>query len=450
MGTKTEERLKIAWRIERLPSSKYLFGICAVLLLAYLFEAVDNGAVGYYMPYFAKEFHLNSAALGYVGAISNVGVMLGAIISGLLCDKIGRVKIIAFAMFFWGVSGLLLAYSPNLAVLLVARVMIGFGVGAEVPAILSILSELLPSKLRGLYFSMCLAFMPLGACVAGLLSYYFIPAIGWRGVAIMEAVPALVGILVLKFVPESPAWLETKGRYEEADAIMTKIEQGSEKSLGKPLPPVQIPANAGAVAAGQKRGFKELFKKENLKTTIMITIWWPCAMAAVYGLMTWFSQILVAKGFTVSKSIGYVSLMYLCGVIGVPFVRAAVDKLGRKKTAVIIGICTAVLAYFYGIAVSVPMLFTFGILYNIFSYATGMVNNLYTPELFPVGIRGTGTGYASSIGRVGAIVGPIVIGYLMQGYGVQSVFYFAIAMNLIWVIAIAILGTETKNKVFTN
>ncbi|UWG96464.1 MFS transporter [Dehalobacter sp. DCM] len=441
------QRAAIPYRIDRLPASRYLSKISVVLLLAYLFEAIDNGAVGYFLPFFAKEFALNATQLGYVGAISNVGVMIGAISSGILADRLGRKKLIAFSMFFWGFSGLVLAWSPNIYVLLIGRILIGIGVGAEVPPVLALLNELLPSKLRSLYFSICLAFFPLGACIAGLLSFFLVPTIGWRGVAIVEAIPALAGLLVLKVVPESPSWLESKGRIDEADAIITKVEQETEKQTGKPLPEVKILEHVTSLSFVKQGTFKDLFKKEHIKSTLMVTIWWPTALAAIYGLMTWFSTLLIGKGFTVSKSIGYVSLMYAAGVIGIPFVRYAVEKIGRKWTAIMGGILTAIAAYFYGGAATVTTLFIFGILYNVFSNGSAMVNNLYTPELFPTYIRASGTGYASSVGRIGAIAGPIIIGYIMQAYGVPAVFYFAVAMFVTYTIAIALLGHETKGLV---
>lgn len=445
----TQIQAEIPWRIERLPSSPYLLGVCTVLLLAYLFEAIDNGAIGYYLPYFAEEFHLQNASLGYVSSVGHLGVMIGAITSGILSDKFGRRNVIAGSMIWWGISGLLLAWSPNFTVLIISRVLIGIGVGAEVPAVLALLSELLPSKLRGRYFSICLAMLPLGACFAGLISYFFIPYIGWRGVAIVEAVPAFVSILVIKAVPESPIWLASKGYFKKADVIMTKIEQSTEKSTKKALPPVYIPENI-TIKVHTKSRVRDLFSRKNLKTTIMVTIWWPAACAVVYGMMTWINALLIAKGFTMSKSIGYVSLMYLAGILGTPFVSYSVDRFGRKKTAITLGILSTIFVYFYGTVSVLPLIILFGALYNICYNATGMVNNLYTPELFPTHMRATGTGYSSSVGRIGSIASPIIMGYLMQGFGPDSVFYFAAGLCLTWVLAIAILGPETKGKIFTE
>ena len=451
MSSTTEaHRVSVAWRLERIPQNSYLRFIGGVILLSYFVEAIDNGAVGYFMPLFAKEFSLDNKTLGLVGTVSNIGVMIGALFSGLFCDTLGRKKIIVASMFAWGVCGLFLANAWSLESLIAARILLGLGLGAQVPAVLTILSELLPSKLRGYYFTVCLAFLPLGAAAAGLLSYYLVPVIGWRGVAVIEAIPCLLALVIWKYVPESPFWLETKGRYEEADAIMNKIEQRVVEITGKPLPAVHVPNVTYQATTPEKAPLKELFSREHIKSTLLVTIWWPTALAALYGLMTWFSVLLVAKGFPIMKSIGYISLMYVSGILGIPFVRYSVEKFGRKATAMCLGALSALAAYLYGISTTLPLIFAFGILYNFFSTSAGMVNNMYTAELFPTRIRGTGTGYASFIGRIGAILGPLIIGFIMQGFGVQAVFYFAMLMYLIFVVAIGVLGHETKGKVFTE
>jgi putative MFS transporter len=142
--------------------------------------------------------------------------------------------------------------------------------------------------------------------------------------------------------------------------------------------------------------------------------------------------------------------MYLEGVIGVPIVNWMLGHIGRKWSAVSIGINLAVLTYLYGSVTTLLLIVFFGLLFNVAFFGNGMVSNTYTPELFQTSMRATGVGYATGIGRIGAIIGPIIIGFLLQGYGVQSVFIFGAAMYLIGGLAVVFLGTETKGKVFTS
>lgn len=444
----TVKRNDIPWRIERLPKNKYLFSLGSILMLAFFFEAVDNGAIGYLLPIFAKEFKLDSAALGFLGSVSSIGTMVGGIIAGLITDKFGRKKVIIGSMILWGISGIFLANAWDLNSLMVFRVLLGIGLGAQVPVTIVMLSELVPSRMRAAYITGVYAMMPLGSAVAGLISYFVLPLWGWHWVVVIEAVPALAALLVWKLVPESPMWLGVTGRYEEADKIMSVIEGKIEKALGEPLPPVQMPTAEPSKAKAPKMPLSEIFSWKYLRSTIMISIWYPLGMAGGTGLTTWFSTLLVGKGFEITKSIGIVTLMTLGGALSVPFSRFLLEKVGRKWTVVIAGVVLAGSAYLYGAAASVTLVVVAGLFYNLCLYVAVQSNGLYAAELYPTRIRGTAIGYANAIGRVGAIFGPIAIGLIMNGYGLTPVFIFATSLYFIYSIAVAVLGRETRGIVF--
>lgn len=444
-------RTKVAWRLERLPRSSYITLLGLIIVGAYLLDAIDSGAIGYYLPLFAKEFGLTSAQSGLIGSVSSIGVIAGCFITTFLCDTIGRKKVLVTSMFIWGAFGFLMASSHSLTTLIISRIGIGIGLGAQLPAATALLSEVIPAKLRSFYISLLLASTPAGFAISGLLNYFAIPAVGWRGVAIIEAALFIGVIAVAKAVPESALWLESKGRFEQADAIMTKIEENIVKSTGKELPPVQIPANTGAAKASTgKISILELFSKKYLRSTIMLTLWWPAALFVSIGLSTWFSSLMVAKGFTIIKSIGYVSLMYVGGLLGVPVVQnlLKIKKIGRKWTCVIMPIVCGVFAFCYGMSNVLPLMIIFGMLYNCFIFGAGMANNVYTPELYPTRIRGTAIGYALTVGRVGSFLGPIVIGMIVQNYGANTVFPCVAGLLVFYGLWIALLGKETGGKVF--
>jgi putative MFS transporter len=113
-----------------------------------------------------------------------VGFLVGGIFAGLICDLFGRKKVLVSCMIFWGLCGVFQAYSWSLDFLIAARVLLGVGLGAQIPAVLTLPSELLPSKIRAKYMVTMMAVLPLGAATSGIISYYLIPIIGWRGVSI--------------------------------------------------------------------------------------------------------------------------------------------------------------------------------------------------------------------------------------------------------------------------
>jgi len=439
-------------RIERLPSGRVLAGITAVLGLAFFFEAVDSGTINYFLPVFAHEFNLQFEALGALGTMSNVGVLLGTLFSGPIADRFGRKSVIIAAVIIWGVAGAWQASVVSLDWLIVVRIAIGLGVGLQLPSTISLLAELVPSRLRARYLVSMLALFPLGMSAAGLMCYVLIPVIGWRGVSVIEAVPVITAILIWKVVPESPVWLEYKGRHHDAHAAMTALERRIEASTGRTLPLVDrapVLDVAPLKTKTQKVPLRRMLDKEHWRTTLMLTIQWPAMLLALYGLQSWFSMVFVQQGISIQKSIGYSTIMTLGGVFGAFLVPWLLKRFGRKPVAILTALLTFVVALAYGSVLgSVVLMVIFGMLFNLFTYALGQVSNTYTTELWPTSLRSTGVGYANSIGRLGAIAGPILLGLIMSGFGVQAAVFFSGSMYIITAIAIWALGRETRGTVF--
>jgi putative MFS transporter len=444
------ERLRIAWRLERLPSSTPILFMATALIVAYLIEATDNGAIGYFLPVLAKEYNLTPSMMGFVGTISNVGIMVGAAISGYLCDVIGRKCCVWVSMLIFGAFGVLLSMASDLNTVMIARVGIGLGMGGFLPAVTTYLSEMVPARLRVSYMSALIGCTAGGYMLAGIMSYYLIPipGIGWRGVALLIAVLSLFAFVIAKYVPESPLWLESKGRFEEADKIISEIERKVEKSVGYALPEVVIPADYKPVEQ-QKVGLAAIFGKEYLVTTIMVTIWWTAVVGANVGLTTWFSTLMVAKGFAIQKSIGFVTLMFAGGFLGFPIVRFLAKRIGHKWTTSLVAVLATTAAFSYGNSDTLPFILFFGVMYNCFAYSSAMINNIYTTELYSNRVRGTAIGWGYICARSGAIFVPLLFGFVMQNYGVPAVGYSAAALFLLAAVVVAILGKEGM-KVFTH
>lgn len=444
--------IRIPWRMERLPANSYTRLIAGILGLCFFFEWVDNGSISYFLPVFAEEFKLNEDVLGVIASVSNIGVMCGCLISGLVSDKIGRKKVICMAMVLWGIAGVAQAVVPSLTYLVIVRIILGLGLGIQLPATITLVSESVPSKMRAKYTVILLALAPLGSTFAGILCYFALPSsIGWRGVSIIEAVPALTALVIWKVIPESALWLEAKGRIQEADEIMSRVEKKVEAALGSSLPPVVIPDSAPA-AAPKKQGkqFAQLFSKKFLRTNIMTSIWWPCTMMASYGLTAWFSMIFVQKGIDLSSSIGYTSIMTLGGCLGVLFLPKVLDRFGRKVACCVIAAIAALGAYCYGSVEAIPLLILFGMIFNAGSQGVAQVSVTYASESYPTSVRNTGVGYAQFIGRLGSVLGPMCLGLVMNHWGIQSSVFFAAALYVVGALAVIFLGAETKGKVFTE
>ena len=435
-------RHSIADRMNRIPTSKHTKVIIFFVLMGWFSETIDLGGTSFLLPTIREYFGMDEVTGGYYSSICYLGMFIGAIVAGRIGDAIGRRKTVIISMFVWGLAGFALVFSPNVYYLFAMRFILGLGLGAQFPVALSYLSEIVAGKERPKYMTLYQLMTPVGFAVAGVLTVLILPHFDWRGVYFAEAVPAFFVIGLIKTMPESPLWLEAKGRYEEANSICTKFEEEAIAQHGSLPEVIAIPR------VEEKASFKDLFSKKYLRVTILCFFIWFISMFSDYGLTTWLTTILIEKGFDVVSSTGFVTIGILGGIPAWFFSTWAAKKLGRKKTFFIAGLCTSVFGIIYGASVSLVMLIVFGVLYQFGKYLNAMMLALYTPELYDTGIRTTGNGLATSWGRLGSIVGPVVLAGVMASFGVYTTMYVAAAMVIIPGLLVLLFGPETKDKKF--
>ncbi len=435
----------IAARLERLPMTSFQRTIFTIIATAWFFDSIDLGSLTFLLGSIKSTFGLSTAQAGLLSSMSFIGMFLGAAVSGLLADRFGRKSVFQVSMIFWGVGSAWCAYAPDATALGYARLLLGFGMGMEFPVALAMVSEFVPAAKRGRYLAIMEGFWPLGFIAAGLLSLGLLSLFSWRAVFLAQAVPALFLLVIRRFVPESPRWLAARGRFAEADAVMKAIEAKVSARLGgRALPePAPLPAQA---AQERRFSFMELWQPAYAGRTVMIWLTWFFALLGFYGLTTWLGALLQQTGFSVTKSVYYTVLISLAGVPG--FIAAAftIESWGRKPTAVVMLLGSAVAAYLYGHAPSPGWLVAFGLLMQFFLFGMWSVLYAYTPELYPTRARATGAGCASAVGRVGSLIGPYAIGIILPQLGQGGVFALGAGSFVIAALVVAVLGIETKGQ----
>ena len=439
----------VAARFERLPVTSYQKVIFIIIATAWLFDSMDLGIMSFILGSIQTDLHLSTAQAGLLGSASFLGMFFGAGLSGLLADRFGRTAVFQWSMIIWGLGSLLCAVAPNLNVLLAFRVLLGIGMGMEFPIGQAILSEFMPAAQRGRYVALLEGFWPLGFICAGVLSYFILPIWGWRGLFVALGIPSIFVLAVRRLVPESPRWLESRGRTQEASSAMSMIESRVAAAYGHPLPDVTSSASS-AVMTNSSGAFRELWRGRYARRTIMVWMLWFFALLGYYGLTTWLSALLQQAGFAVTKSVFYTILISLAGVPGFLVFAWLVEKWGRKRTCVFALIGSACMAYLYGRFAGhggSPALFVpFGLGMQFFMFGMWSVLYAYTPELYPTRCRATGNGFASSIGRVGSLIGPYVVGVILPITGQYGVFAIGAGCFLVAAAIVWLLGVETKGQ----
>jgi len=408
------------------------------------------------LSHIAAEFSLNATQAGALGSMSFIGMFVGAASAGLLADKYGRVIVFRASIVIWGLASLGCAFAPNLEILMLLRILLGVGLAMELPVGQSMICEFVPARVRGRYVALLEGMWPIGFIAAGLLAMFVVPTWGWRGAFIAEAIPALFVLVIRRMVPESPRWLADSGQAQRAEQVMTQIEDNVKKSLStsdqeKLLAEDKIlfaTPSGSCQPGGIRTGFAAgiIFKKPYLKRTIMLWSLWFFALLGYYGLTTWLGALLEAKGIDFAKSTEFIIKMSLAGVPGFFTAAWLVESWGRKPTMICTLLCSAVSAYFYGTATDTTIMITFGLIMQFFLFGMWSVLYAYTPELYPTYARATGSGFASSIGRLGALLGPFLIGVILPVHGQQGVFAMAAGALVSAAFMVFILGEETRGK----
>ncbi|MEM5435677.1 MFS transporter [Paraburkholderia diazotrophica] len=441
------KRASAAARLERLPFSGYHRTIFIIIAIAFFFDSVDLGTMTFVLGSIKTEFGLSSATAGLVASASFFGMVLGAAVAGLFADRFGRRPVFQWSMVLWGLASYLCSTAHSVEALIVYRVLLGIGMGMEFPIAQTLLSEFVPTASRGRLVALMDGFWPLGFITAGCVSFVVLPQFGWRTVFALLAIPAVFVLIVRRIVPESPRWLEHRGRDAQADAVLEQIEAKVMKSKGiRSLP---APSMLADPAPRSKHGaFREIWSAAYRQRTIMVWALWFFALLGFYGLTSWLGALMQQAGFAVTKSVLYTVLISLGGVPGFLCAAWLVERWGRKPTCIASLAGGGIMAYLYGQtalhADSVTLLICTGLAMQFFLFGMWAVLYTYTPELYGTGARATGSGFASAIGRVGSLIGPYAVGVVLPIFGQGGVFTLGALSFGVAALAVWAMGIETK------
>ncbi|SHI19635.1 MFS transporter [Desulfosporosinus lacus] len=430
-------------RLETLPVSRFHYLLLISAGLGWMFDSMDTGIISFVLPVLMKAWNLSPEQVGTIGSIGLVGMAIGAILSGTIADLIGRKKVFASTLIIYSIATGLCGLSWNYESLLFFRFLVGFGLGGQLPVAVTLVSEFSPAKHRGKFLVLLESFWAIGWLLAALVSYVIIPWLGWQSAFYIGALPALYVFYLWKSIPESPRYLASKGKLDQAESIVKNIEiqSGIQRPATK-----QVPQQTSKTAP--KMAVKELFSRRFIKRTVFLWLLWFGIVFAYYGIFTWLPSLLALKGFTLTKSFQYVMTMTLAQIPGYFSAAYLVDKIGRKPTLTIYLIGTAISAYFFGLSTDVQTILLMGSLMSFFNLGAWGIVYTYTPELYPTHARATGSGWAAGFGRIGGILAPIVVGLMIGSYRLssQSVFLMFSTVLILTTLNVIILGEETKGR----
>jgi putative MFS transporter len=341
------------------------------------------------------------------------------------------------------------------------RFFTGIGLGLELVTIDTYIAELVPACVRGRAFAINQCIQLVAIPVATFLSWLLLPrdllgVPGWRWVVLVGAVGALVAYYIRRQVPESPQWLLQRGRVEEAQAVLAKIEGKIEAKIEansdglvahSPQDNSQdSPQHTGS--AGQEvaayTSFSSLFRNQYLRRTLVLIILNIFQASGFYGLVNWLPTLLISQGFTILRSLRYtfiISIVYpLSPVLFVPIA----DKIERKWHIVLAASFAAVLGLLFSRPAGSLMLVMLGILLTISNNWLSFAYHAYQAELYPTSVRARGVGFVYSFSRLSTVVSSFLIAFLLRRFGAFGVFGFIACSMAIVVVTVGLFGPRTR------
>ena len=438
------ERINIPGRLERLPMTSYQKRMFAIVATAWLADQVDVALLVFLIGDIKNYFDLTPVQIGYLASMTFLGQLVGNLLIGSASDLFGRRIAFQSSMIVWGLASFLAAGAWSVASLMVFRFLIGVGVGGEAPVAQAVLSEIIPANVRAKYIAFMEGFWAVGFVISGVIAYTVLPIAGWRWVFVVVGLLSLVVFWVRRSLLKSPRWLADQGRFAEAEAVMKRIEDGVEAASGAKLP---APKPFLAETMLETRNpLAVVFSRFYLRANVMAFTMWFFALLGFYGLTSWLAIILGQHGFSVVKSIGFITLITVGGIPGFYGAALLLERIGRKPTTALYLFLSAVMAFVYGHSETTTMLFISGFVMQFFMFGMWSCLYAYTPELYPTRARSTGAGLASAFGRVGAITGPIVVGYIIGAVGDVGVFTLGAASFAVAAFIVLTLGVETRGR----
>ena len=415
--------------------------VIALIAAGYFFDVIDFTVFGSLVPYILQSKFATGAEVAAVGSATVFGMFLGTAGQGEFSDRFGRRFIYQFNLLLFGVFTILGALAPSVTLLVACRFIAGLGLGAEQPLAFAYAGEYSPKAIRGrilaiVHFIGGACVWPIGtALVLGFGSYAGSPENAWRGVWLLVGIGALI-VWVFRFtLPESPRYLATHGRGDEALNVLGRLGIAGPKAKLTTDMASNTKSDPFAVVFSQ-------FPVRVVAGMICFTAFFGVAI----GLGAWLPNIMNSKGFSITKSLQYVLAMNFAVPCASLFMMYALDKWGRKITSVCAFIGAGIMAIVFANAGTAGQLMVAGFIMIFFVQVAGNSMQIFCSEVFPTNARASGFGWASGVGRLAtAFIMPTIL-WVQNGWGLTTVFVCLAILLLIAAGAVTQLGPEAKQK----
>lgn len=376
--------------------------LCALLLI---FDGYDLFIYGVVLPVIMLEWGLTPLQAGALGSYALFGMMFGALIFGTLADRIGRKKGIAICFVLFSAATVLNGFASTPTEFGIFRFLAGLGCGGLMPNVVALMNEYAPKKLRSTLVAIMFSGYSLGGMFSAGLGIYMLPRFGWEAMFFAAAVPLLLLPVILWKLPESVCFLVRQGRTDEARELLQKIQPQQTFAAGDVLELAETKGKSASVI--------ELFRGGRLLGTLSIWVAFFCCLLMVYALGSWLPKLMANAGYSLGSSLSFLLALNFGGMFGAILGGWLGDRFNLAKVVVVFFAVSVVSISLLGFKTPTPVLYSLITIAGATVIGTQILLYACAAQFYGLSIRSTGLGWASGIGRNGAIVGPLLGGALL-------------------------------------
>ncbi|WP_144150224.1 MFS transporter [Paraburkholderia sp. BCC1885] len=433
-------------RLDGLPLSGFHWRMLGLIAAGMYFDSFDIYIAGAVL---AAMIHSGESTLSLNAAfvsVTFIGMMTGAWLSGVLGDRFGRRFCYQFNLGIYGFASIAAAFAPSMPWLIVFRLIMGIGMGAEIVVGYGTLSEFIPAVWRGRFGTILNLIINTSLFLSTFLGWLIVPQYGWRWMFAIAGCGALVVWFLRKSMPESPRWLESRGRGDEAAGIVSRIEAACGVDAAT------VNANEAAPrrleASEQDHGrLSELFSRQLLSRTITGITVLVALFTVNYAFVSWIPTFLVKQGHSVSSSLGLTAVMFAGGPVGSLIAFVLAERIGRKWGIVLFSLICAAFGVAYPFAQSAVAITALGFAITCCIYVLSSFSvATYVPELFPTRLRLRGAGLSNTVGRAVSIAIPYAVAASFMKFGIAGVLTLIVGTLLAQALIVGVIGPETKRR----
>ncbi|WP_180116922.1 MFS transporter [Acinetobacter sp. YH12096] len=400
------QKININTLVDEAKFTPFHWGVLIWCLLIIIFDGYDLVIYGIALPLLMQEWSLSAVQAGLLASTALFGMMFGAMCFGTLSDKIGRKKTIMICVGIFSGFTFCGAFASTPVEFGILRFLAGLGIGGVMPNVVALMTEYAPKRIRSTLVALMFSGYAIGGMASALLGAWLVPVYGWKIMFYIAIIPCLALPLIWKFLPESLMYLTSKHQTDTTRMIVSKI--APEQVL---TTDTQFVLNE--VSEEDKAPLKALFQQGRSFSTFMFWIAFFMCLLMVYALGSWLPKLMIQAGYSLGASMIFLFALNIGGMVGAIGGGALADRFHIKKVLSIMFMCGALALILLGFNSPQMVLYTLIAVAGAATIGSQILLYTFVAQYYPTTVRSTGMGWASGIGRIGAIVGPVLTGALL-------------------------------------